>query len=681
MNADFAAFEQAGPRAQGTRDIARRNAAGLDVAAVTNAAFEAFGRAGGFAARKTCYVGQLLSLVHGGAVVTHVVLQGHRGLVGPAIDEVAFADFVLAQAELPAAAADQAFQQIGGFRPACAAVSIDRGGVGEPGIDFHINLRTRVLAGQQSRVKNRRHGGRKGGQVGPHVGVGVHPHGQELAIGVHRHLGVADVVAAMRVGQKGLCAFTGPFDAAVDLFGGPGQCHVFGVQEDFGAEAATHVGRDHAHLVLGQAQNKGGHQQTFDVRVLIRHVERVFLGGAAVHANGAARLHGIGHQAVVGQVKLGDVGRLGKGRIDLALVANRPFVAMVVRRCLMQGRAFGGVAHIGHRAQHVITHIHRFGRVFGLLKRFGDHHRHLVTHVTRLADGQNRVRWLLHRRAVRAGDEPAARQAAHFPVDVLAGEDFNHAGHRLGFGQVNVFDDGVRVRAAHKHGIGLVGLGDVVGVVACAGQETVVFLAAKALPNVGKFGKIRCAHGVCSLCVCHAKLHGFDDVLITRAAAQVAFQQLADLALARLGVVRGQIHCAHHHAGGAKAALKAVAFLESRLHWVHGAVGFGQAFDGGDVRATGLRGQDVARLDGAPVHDDGAGAALGGVAADMGAGEFEVFAQGLHQQGVGGEVKAAGFAIDIELDLHRTALLVVCGWWNGRIIDLENVKTPRLNPW
>ena len=386
------------------------------------------------------------------------------------------------------------------------------------------------MAGQQSRVKNRRHGGRKGGQVGPHVGVGVHPHGQELAIGVHGHLGVADVVAAMRVGQKGLCAFTGPFDAAVDLFGGPGQCHVFGVQKDFGAEAATHVGCDHAHLVLGQAQHKGRHQQTLDMRVLIRHVERVFLGGAAVHANGAARLHGIGHQAVVGQVKLGDVGRLGKDRIDLALVANRPFVAMVVAGGLMQGRAFGSIAHIGHCAQYIVAHIHRFGRIFGLLKRFGNHHRHLVAHVAGFADGQYRVRRLLHRRAVRAGDQPAARQAAHFSVDVLAGENFDHAGHRLGLGQINVFDDGVGVRAAHKHGIGLVGLGDVVGVVACASQETVVFLAAKALPNVGKLGKIGCAHGVCSLCACHAKLHGFDDVLITRAPAQVAFQQLADFA-------------------------------------------------------------------------------------------------------------------------------------------------------
>ena len=81
-----------------------------------------------------------------------------------------------------------------------------------------------------------------------------------------------------------------------------------------------------------------------------------------------------------------------------------------------------------------------------------------------------------------------------------------------------------------------------------------------------------------------------------------------------------------------------MAFLESGLHGVHGAVGFGQAFNGGDVSTAGLGCQNIARLDGTPVHDDGAGTALCGVAADMGACQFEVVTQGLHQQRVGGEV-------------------------------------------
>ena len=158
------------------------------------------------------------------------------------------------------------------------------------------------------------------------------------------------MVAAMGISQERLGALAGPLDAAVDLLGRPGQGHILGVQVDLRAEAATHVGRNHAHLVLGQAQHKGGHQQPLDMRVLIGHIQGVLLGGPAVAANRSARLHGVGHQAVIDQVKLGDVGRRGKGSIHLRLVTERPLVAMVVRRDLVQRHRFGSVTHIHHRA-------------------------------------------------------------------------------------------------------------------------------------------------------------------------------------------------------------------------------------------------------------------------------------------------------------------------------------------
>ncbi len=67
---------------------------------------------------------------------------------------------------------------------------------------------------------------------------------------------------------------------------------------------------------------------------------------------------------------------------------------------------------------------------------------------------------------------------------------------------------------------------------------------------------------------------------------------------------------------------------------MHGAVGLGQAFDRGDLGISRLCEQHIARLDGVAVHDDGTSAALGGIATHMGAGEVEVFTQGLHQQGI-----------------------------------------------
>ena len=85
---------------------------------------------------------------------------------------------------------------------------------------------------------------------------------------------------------------------------------------------------------------------------------------------------------------------------------------------------------------------------------------------------------------------------------------------------------------------------------------------------------------------------------------------------------------------------------------MHGAVGGGQAFDGGELSAGGLGGQHVAGLDGTPVHHDGAGAALRSVTAHMGSGEMQAFAQHLHQQGVGRHINAVRFAIDFQLNLH-----------------------------
>src|SRR3569832_437074 len=61
-------------------------------------------------------------------------------------------------------------------------------------------------------------------------------------------------------------------------------------------------------------------------------------------------------------------------------------------------------------------------------------------------------------------------------------------------------------------------------------------------------------------------LHGLDDVLVARAAADVAVQLLANFRFARVRVPLAQVERAHHHARRAEAALQAVAFLERRLH-------------------------------------------------------------------------------------------------------------------
>ena len=74
------------------------------------------------------------------------------------------------------------------------------------------------------------------------------------------------------------------------------------------------------------------------------------------------------------------------------------------------------------------------------------------------------------------------------------------------------------------------------------------------------------------------------------------------------------------------AALQTVIVAEGGLHRVQ-LVALGDAFDRGDVGAVGLAREHGAGLHRLAVDMDDAGAALAGVAADMGPGEAEVLAQ------------------------------------------------------
>jgi hypothetical protein len=97
----------------------------------------------------------------------------------------------------------------------------------------------------------------------------------------------------------------------------------------------------------------------------------------------------------------------------------------------------------------------------------------------------------------------------------------------------------------------------------------------------------------------------------------------------------------HQHAGRADAALGGAVRMEGILQGAELAV-LGQALDGDD-RATGdLRHRHEAGADLAAVEPHRAGAAVAGVATDLGAGEAEVVAQ---------DVGQAAHGIDVEVDL------------------------------
>jgi len=147
-------------------------------------------------------------------------------------------------------------------------------------------------------------------------------------------------------------------------------------------------------------------------------------------------------------------------------------------------------------------------------------------------------------------------------------------------------------------------------------------------------------------------LHCFDNVLITRAAAEVALELFTNFLLAGIGVFFAEVNCAQHHARGAETALQAMALLERGLHGVHGAIGLGQTLDGGNLGVGRLGQQHIARLHRVAVNNDGASTALGGIATHMGAGEVEVFTQGLYQQSIGCRLDSDRLAVNGEMGLH-----------------------------
>src|SRR3989449_4087714 len=108
----------------------------------------------------------------------------------------------------------------------------------------------------------------------------------------------------------------------------------------------------------------------------------------------------------------------------------------------------------------------------------------------------------------------------------------------------------------------------------------------------------------------------------------------------------------HQHAGGAVAALEAVLCHEPLLKRMQLAVLL-QALHRHDFLVAGLDGEHGARLHRSAVHEDGAGAAVGRVAPDMGAGQPQHVPDQVDQQEARLDVSLVLLAVDRELDPHR----------------------------
>ena len=127
-------------------------------------------------------------------------------------------------------------------------------------------------------------------------------------------------------------------------------------------------------------------------------------------------------------------------------------------------------------------------------------------------------------------------------------------------------------------------------------------------------------------------LHSGDDVRICAAAADVSIHGLLDVVVRwpdRFGHHR---HSRHDLTRGAVAALIAVVLDEGGLHGMQ-MIRLADALDGRDLIRRVHHGKRQARVHALAVHMHRAGAALAVIAALLGAGQVQVFAQAIEQRG------------------------------------------------
>ena len=433
-------------------------------------------------------VGMLHRVVHALAELAAVIGQAQRRLVGHGRggDDVLPAQRHRIQAELPGGVVDEPLDDIGGL--GTAGPAIGRGGIGiaEHAGDVHEGGRDRIDAHQREDIGE---GGQEvpvRGHIGPHIGQGAHAKAEEAAVAVQRQLGLAHVVARVLVGRNGLAALAGPLDRPAHAPGRPQYEAMLHVLPALGPEAAAHIARNDADLVLGDLEDIAGEGVPHAVGILHVGVERVAVLAGVVHAQRAARLQILRVHAGDDVAPADDVRRPRDGGVGGGLVPRGKNVGDIVGGLVPDPRAArrGRRRGVRHRRQGVIVHVHALGGVLGLGQRLRDHHRHRVADIAHAILAETLVRRGEHGGAVRPG---ALEHHLHGAEAVLgeigAGENGDHARHRARGGRLDGPDPGMGMRRAHDDQVRLAGQVDVVVEAALTLQQPRIVEAPDPLPD------------------------------------------------------------------------------------------------------------------------------------------------------------------------------------------------------
>jgi hypothetical protein len=142
-------------------------------------------------------------------------------------------------------------------------------------------------------------------------------------------------------------------------------------------------------------------------------------------------------------------------------------------------------------------------------------------------------------------------------------------------------------------------------------------------------------------------LNRFHNILIARAAAQIAGDSPTNVALGWLGILLQECVRRHQHAGSTEPALQTMLLFEAFLQRVKLPF-LEESLDRKKVRSIRLDGKHRARLDCLAVKDDGASAAVAGVAANVRACQTECFADEMNEEKPGFDIGFPMLAIDFD---------------------------------
>src|SRR5208282_1645961 len=148
---------------------------------------------------------------------------------------------------------------------------------------------------------------------------------------------------------------------------------------------------------------------------------------------------------------------------------------------------------------------------------------------------------------------------------------------------------------------------------------------------IAKTPQIRLCTGACQRQFFRRVLHGLDDVLVARAAAQIARHPVPDLLFRGTGIFLEQPVGARDHTRRAETALQTMLSRKPFLDCMQGAALF-ESLDREHLGALTLYGEQGAGLDRHAVEIDRACAAMRGLATDMRTGMLEPLAQRVDEQ-------------------------------------------------